>query len=420
MRNKLIVVSVDALLYEDLEYLRSKPGYAHLLKNCAMVKRVRSIYPTLTYPCHATMATGCFPEKHGVLNNLRMEPGVVSPPWLWYHDAYHCRDIVDACKEAGLTTACIGWPTMGNHPNVDYLVGEIAATKAVTPEEFRRDYLLTGTTEALWEAVGAPNVHYRTQLRSPTHFNTAVCRDIIRLYAPDLVLLHIGEPDHHRHMYGVFAPEVNQALDICAWALEQLLGAIAESGFADRTNLVITADHGQLDTTRICSPNALFAQAGLLTVEGDRVTDWRAWSHQTGMCAEIYVRESGDIPLVQSLLEENLPGFRVYTRQEAAQEGFDGPFALVLETDGVTAFSNRWTGPVLSAHEERKQGSHGFHPDKGPRPPLLAMGPAFRKGAVLEQANLVDGAPTWAAVLGAELPDAQGRVLTELLTSSGC
>ena len=162
MGSKLVVVSIDALVFEDLEYLKTRPNFRHLLERCAMVQRVKSIYPTLTYPCHATMATGCFPTKHGVLNNTSVIPGVEDTPWLWYHDNYQCRDIVDAAKEKGLTTAIIGWPTMGNHPNADYIVAEIAGTQAKTAREFRRDYLLTGTTEELWEAVGAPNVHDRT------------------------------------------------------------------------------------------------------------------------------------------------------------------------------------------------------------------------------------------------------------------
>ena len=63
MANKLIVVSIDALVYEDLEYLKTRPNFQKLLASCAQVKRVKSIYPTLTYPCHATMATGCLPAS---------------------------------------------------------------------------------------------------------------------------------------------------------------------------------------------------------------------------------------------------------------------------------------------------------------------------------------------------------------------
>lgn len=414
--HKLIVVSMDALIQEDLEYLSQKPAFGWLLSHCAQVDRVKSIYPTLTYPCHATMATGCLPAKHGVINNNHFIPGKVSPPWLWYHDVYKAKDLLDACKEKGLTTACVGWPSMGKHPHADYLVGEIAATKAKTDEEFRADYLATGTTPELWDAACAPHIYLRTQEKCVAAFNAAACCQIIRRFAPDLVLLHTGEPDHSRHQHGVYASQNQPALDLCEQILSDLLAAIQASGSADVYNLVVTADHGHLDTTQASYPNVLFAQQGLLQLDDKgNVTDWKAWSLSTGMCAEVFVKEAKDEPEVYELLRQCQYGWeRVYTRQESAREGFDGPFSFVLETDGRTRFENNWTGDILVPHGSIK-GSHGFHPDKGPRPPLLATGPAFREKVTIADAHLTDGAPTWAAVLGVELPDADGTVLQALL-----
>lgn len=418
MRQKLIVVSMDALIYEDLTYLSQKPSFGWLMENGAMVRRVRSIYPTLTYPCHATMASGCLPAKHGVVNNTHFAPGVVSSPWFWFHDVYQVKDIFDACKEKGLTTASIGWPSMGNHPHVDYLVGEIAHTSAKTEAEFYRDYSLTGTPQKLWDAVCAPHIHWRTEQRRVAMFNASACCEIIRRYSPDLVLLHLANPDASRHKNGVFSEKNNPALDECEEILTWLLQAVRENGAEEAYNLVITADHGQLDTWRTASPNVLFAQNGFLDVdETGKVADWRAWSHSVGMCATVYVKDPADEAGVYRLLKEHLgQGYSgIYTREEAAAEGFAGHFAFVLETDDRTAFDNRYTDPYMT-DREAVAGSHGFHPDKGPRPTLIGVGPAFRPGAVLETADLTDGAPTWAAILGAELPDADGNVLHPLIT----
>jgi predicted AlkP superfamily pyrophosphatase or phosphodiesterase len=417
-RNKLILVSMDALIAEDLAYLAKKPAFSRLLGNCARVEQVRSIYPTLTYPCHATMATGMLCRTHGIVNNTEFIPGVYNPPWLWYHDAYRCRDLLDACKEAGLATAAVGWPTMGSHPACDYLVGEIAATTAVTEEEFRRDYRRTGTGDALWESVCRPNIHWRTQEKCVAMFNASVCCDIIRRYAPDLVLLHTGEPDHARHTYGVHAPEVENALDMCERILELLQAAIAQSGAADRYNLVITADHGQLDTTHTANPNVLLANHGFIQLDdAGNVRQWRAWCLNTGMSAEVFVKDPAHEPAVLALLRQHQEAYgcsHVYTREEAEAEGFTGDFAFILETDGHTRFDNAWQGPLLAAHGSIK-GSHGYHPDKGPRPPLLATGPGFRTGVKLPTAHLADGAPTWAALLGVALPNTDGTALHQLL-----
>lgn len=420
-KQKLILVSIDALIYEDLAYLAAKPNFGRCMENGAMVKMVRSVYPTLTYPCHAAMATGCWPGKHGVLNNYHMTPGVESPHWVWYHDAYHVRDLLDAAKEKGLTTAAIGWPTMGCHPNADWIVAEVAGTTAKTDKDFYNDYRATGTTAALWEQVVAPHIHQRLRkkdARNVTMFNLRTCCEIVRQFQPDLTLLHLGVVDSYRHECGVFGPRLQEALDLTEQAVSEILQAVRDAGTEEITNIVLTADHGQMDAIQESHPNVLLAQHGFIeTDETGAVSDWLAWSHSAGMCSTIHVRHKEDEAAVYALLHDNVNKYgwsRVYTREEIAHEGYDGNFSFVLETDNISKVGNNWLGDILVPYG-KTVGGHGYHPDKGPCPPIVAVGPAFRKGAVLEKANLIDGAPTWAAILGLDLPDADGRVLTELL-----
>ena len=415
MKQKLILVSVDAMLAEDLDYLKTKPSFGWLMANSARVERVKSVYPTLTYPCHGTMITGCWPAKHGLLNNTKLQPGNGSSDWQWYHDVFRVRDLLDAAKERGLTTAAIGWPAMGNHPNADWIVGEIAATKAKTAEEVRTDYFRTGTTPALWEEVGAPNIFWRTERgNNVTCFNAAACCGIIRTYKPDLTILHVGEPDSSRHKFGVYAPEVREKLDTCEMVLTWILDAVRDAGIEACTNLIVTADHGQMNAIQTICPNVLLAEQGFLSMNEDgSLRDWRAWCHSTGMSATVHVPDPADEAAVFACLNGQAGIERVFTRAEAAARGYDGDFSFMLEGDGKTKLEDEWRGAYLVKHPVK--GGHGYLPEKGPRHPLLATGPAFRTGAVLSHANLIDGAPTWACVLGLDLPDADGRVLEELL-----
>ena len=75
MQQKLIVLSADAMVSEDIETLKQMPNYKKYLEGGSRVKKVRSIYPTITYPCHTTMCTGVWPEKHGV-HSVEMVLGV--------------------------------------------------------------------------------------------------------------------------------------------------------------------------------------------------------------------------------------------------------------------------------------------------------------------------------------------------------
>ena len=109
MNNKLIVISLDALIYEDLDYLIKKPTFRMLVENGARVNRMHSIYPSLTYPCHTTMVTGCYPKKHGIVNNTQAALEK-DPLWFFEHANVKCGDILDSCKKACLKTASVGWP----------------------------------------------------------------------------------------------------------------------------------------------------------------------------------------------------------------------------------------------------------------------------------------------------------------------
>lgn len=75
MKKKLIVISADAMVYEDLEFMATLPNYSEFIKNASMVERVRTIYPTVTYPAHTTMVSGCYPDRHGVISNEELTIG---------------------------------------------------------------------------------------------------------------------------------------------------------------------------------------------------------------------------------------------------------------------------------------------------------------------------------------------------------
>ena len=69
MKRKTIVFSVDALVYEDIAYLRTKPNFSKLMVHCSGIERVCTVYPSITYPAHVSIMTGCRPGKHGVFTN---------------------------------------------------------------------------------------------------------------------------------------------------------------------------------------------------------------------------------------------------------------------------------------------------------------------------------------------------------------
>ena len=120
----LIVISVDALVYEDLEYAKELPVFGDILENGSLIKRVKTIYPSLTHPVHATMLTGCPAGVTGIYSN-EVFTTRSTKKWLNFLDEIKCDTILHAAKRAGLTTAVCRWPvTAGANSVVDYLIPE--------------------------------------------------------------------------------------------------------------------------------------------------------------------------------------------------------------------------------------------------------------------------------------------------------
>ena len=425
----VIVISEDALVYDDLAALRLMPAFGEVMEKGAMVKTVRSVYPTITYPCHTSMRTGVYCGRHGIVNNERADDLTLQKAsWEWFNDPVRVGDIFDAAKAAGLTTAAVFWPVTGRHPHVDYLIDEYwPQTPGQTTEEC---FAASGSGPEVIEKVIRPNRHlvdwkHRVHPHCDAFVHACAC-SMIRQFRPNLLMIHPANIDEYRHETGVFSPLVTHGLhEIDLW-LGEILKALEDAGIREETDIFIVSDHGQMNITRSVALNALFAEKGLLTVDaGGKIAGYTAVARSAGMSAQVYVRDPADTERVyrtlRQMAEDGLYGFtRVYTAGEARrEEGLYGDFSFVLETDGYTSFSNACTRPLVrpADNSDYKLGraTHGYHPDKGPQPVLLACGPHIRPGVVLERRPIVDEAPTYARILGVDLPEAEGRAITEIL-----
>ena len=75
-----MLISHDALVGEDLAYLQKSEPFRSLLRDGARIRSLRSIYPTVTYPAHASLITGVYPERHGVVGNEVCSIGTLGAP----------------------------------------------------------------------------------------------------------------------------------------------------------------------------------------------------------------------------------------------------------------------------------------------------------------------------------------------------
>jgi len=427
--DRLVILSLDAMVYEDLEILQKYPCFGRLLRQGSRVNRVRTIYPSLTYPAHVSILTGVRAGRHGIVNNEPSIPGNLRCDWYWFHEPVRSRDIHDAAKEAGLTTASIFWPATGAHPSIDYLLAEYWAQGE--GDTLKAAYLRAGTSEELFESAVLPYIDGFNSWESPVTDEAKIrCAcDIIKLYKPHLLTIHLGQIDYYRHRYGIFNDMVAKGVEQSERYLQMLFDACADAGTFDRTNFVVLSDHGQLDFTRHMNINLLLKNEGLIrTGPGGELADWDAWIKTANFSGQVYLRDPGDDRLRDRVYRMlcryrdagDMGISRVYSAEEARdEEGLYGDFSFVVESDDTTLFSSDWREPLFSAAQPKSpgyaRGSHGHHPSKGPQPVFLAVGPDIKNGIALERGQIIDEAPTFARLLGVDLPQAEGRAIEELL-----
>ncbi len=429
-KNRVIVLSVDAMVYEDLAYLSDKPHFKLLYEGGSIVKRCRTIYPTVTYPCHVTMSSGVYPNKHGVTNNLEFIPGKLKDiPWNWFSDVIKTPDIFTAAKSAGLSTAAVFWPVTGCHKDIDYLIAEYWPQSATDTHEacFKR----AGTSQEVWEKCIKPFSDGVKIRKHPVTdwFNIQSACAIIKNFKPDLLMIHPGNIDSYRHQTGIFSERVTMGLDEVETFIQMLIQATRDAGVFEETNFFIVSDHGQLDIVRNIKPNVILAEHGLIEKNEDgTLKDWSAYVQSAGMSAQVFLKDPDDKALWQKTYDlllhmrnEGIYGIGgVYTKEEVNElENLSGDFSFVLETDGYSSFAEDWNRPIIKnldlSDYRYGRATHGYLPDKGPQPTLVAFGPAIRQGVEIERRPTVDEAPTYARILGLEMPWADGKAIEEIL-----
>lgn len=432
MKRKLVVISHDAMVYEDLEYLGKLPEFGKMLREGALVKTLRTIYPTITYPVHTTILTGTYPNRHGIINNELTNVGELASPWHFFSEDIKVKeDLFTAAKKAGYSTASVFWPVTGNHPAVDYLINEYwTQTQEDSLEDaFRR----TGSSEEVMEKVVLPNlpklVNVERQHPGCDEFIISCAVDMIRNFQPDVLLVHPAAIDGARHQSGLFGEKVDESLANSERWTKMIVEATKEAGVFEQTDFVLMSDHGQMDIKRAINLNVLLCDHGLIeTNEAGDMVDWQAYCKSAGMSSQVYLKNPQDkavydkvYRLLCDLAEEGIYGFtQVFTKEEIEKkERLGGDFSFVVETDGYTTFGNNWRRPLVRAYDLSDyrfgRATHGYLPDRGPQPTFIACGPSFEKGAVVERRPIVDTTATFAKVLHLDLLDLDGEPIDEIL-----
>jgi predicted AlkP superfamily pyrophosphatase or phosphodiesterase len=409
----LVLVSLDALrpdFYLDPSF--PAPELRALAAAGSMARAAEPVFPSVTYPDHATIVTGVRPMRHGIGFNALFDP--TSGRGRWYEEATDLRasPLWEWARAAGLRTAAVAWPvTLGAH--IDLLVPERDYYARADPLPL----LQRAATPGLFERLGvAPDPEVFKDVLKWDAFLTATAVAMIREARPHLLLLHLVQLDYFQHRGGRDDPTVKTALGRIDAHIGAIRRAVEAAGLTPRTAIIVTGDHGFQDVRRTVYPNTVLARAGL---GGCVRTDasWRASAHISGGAAGVFVNPAGDADAVAAaeaaLRKEAGARYTVLTRADLDALAAMPGAALGLEAAPGFALSGSCGRAVEGPGSG---GTHGYLPSRASMATgFIASGAGVRTGVVLDRIRLVDVAPTAARLLGVTPPAVEGRVLDEIL-----
>ena len=400
---------------------KNNPTLNSLRETGAYAKAAFPPYPSFTYPCHTSMVTGDFPSRHGVSGNEVVQPTVEKPRWFWFASDIKVPAIWDIAHQAGLTVGAVSWPVSAGSKSIDWELPEFPTND----EGFAQfqEHTSPGLLKAIEPVAGPITKAGPLGTDKWDNFVAATAIHIIQDHKPNLLLVHFIESDHAQHKSGRFAPELPEVLHRLDGHIHDIIEATKRAGVYERTTFIILGDHGFADVKQALAPNMLLAQDGLITLDGKRVTDWKAFTEHTGGSAAVYLKDPQDkatLDRIHALLQQHSidsSGNRLYQiveKEELVKLGGPPDVAFYLEGELGNMFSGAATCEFI--HPAPVKGNHGYLPTKpGLQTGFLIAGRGVKKGAVLETIRLVDVAPTIAQLLGLEMKDTDGHALTELL-----
>ena len=361
----VVLISMDGVRHDFLD-ATSLPALERMQREGARAERLIPVHPSNTFPGHVSIATGTWPDVHGIIDNQfeDRERGLYS------YDAdanwIKAEPLWAAAERQGLPAATYFW--VGSETDWN----GIGARHRMTPFDTSRPEAEKAKQALRW-------------LRLP------------KAERPRLIMSYWAGVDAVAHRKGPADPAVAAQLRLQDAALGQLLAGIDAMALWPSLTLMVVSDHGMTVAGELIDAAAALADAGVkarvlgaavANVYLEDAQDLQAATAALAGLSNVRVRQRADIPATWRLRHDGRTGDLVATTMP--------PFVLSPPSNPLCALMpSRCLSP----------GGHGYrpdHPDMGGI--LLALGRGVQAGARLPPAHQTDIAATVARLLGMTPP----------------
>lgn len=426
LSKNVVIISMDGLSGKDLDHLDLLPGFQIFLKDATYCKRVKSVYPSLTYPAHASIVTGRTPDHHRIIHNTFRHLGNPNPNWFWFHKEIRGKTLYDICLDREEEVASFLWPVTGRS-KITYNLPEIVAnrwwkhqiTESLCAGSKLFQMNMFAKYRSLLDGLKQPELD---DFSFACLFDTLLAKkEQVSLY-----MIHLIDLDTQRHRYGYHSDQAQEALRRLDRRLIDINVLLEQLNMAQDTTVVVLGDHSSQDVDTVIRINALFVEHDLIQLnKKGKVVSYQAMAQSNDGSCYIYIRDMLYVKTKVESLLEHIQSLNVlesaYTAAEARRMGADHKCAYLLEARSGYMFVDDLKGMIVEKIDYEKTPSmyrnvHGYHPDRDSYSTVFMMkGPSIHMGKEVQSMNLIDIGPTVARVMGGFLPEADGRVQYEFL-----
>ena len=213
----LIIISLDGFRW-DYPEIYHLAHFDSIAKMGVKAHSIQPCFPTVTFPNHYSMATGLYPEHHGIVQNkfydpqLKLTYKIGDPKMVMDGRFYGGEPIWVTAEKQGVKTASFYW------------VGSEAPIKDIQP--------------TYWKT-------YENKIPFNQRIDTVMnWLQLPEEKRPHLVLFYLPEPDGISHDFGPISKENKDMvtyLDSLMWVFVNKLKTLA---IGNEINVIITSDHG--------------------------------------------------------------------------------------------------------------------------------------------------------------------------------
>ena len=349
------------------------PNFDFFARGGASAEAMIPSFPTMTFPNHYSIATGLYPENHGLVANVFWDPE--------REEVYTYRDR-DKVEDGSWYMGEPIWVTAEKQGMVSaayFFVGTEADVQ--------------GIRLTIWKPFdnSVPNVERVDSVLS--------WLDLPEERRPHMVTLYVSDVDGAGHRFGPGAPETRAAVGRADSLLGRFMEGLAELPIRDQVYVVLVADHGMADVdservefledfidTSLIRPSALDAYANL------------------------FVRDGGDAEAIKDQIATGLQHGRVFLKADVPPElhfsqGSRVGDIVILMEEGWRVYADRANPPSLGTG-----GQHGYVPFlRSMHALFMAWGPTVSPGTVIPPFENVHVYPWMAEILGLEPASTDGN-----------